>query len=230
MPTDFIPASDADLLSWGSNFSTIITGNPTSVGLTAAIATTLASKYSAYANALAAALAPETRGGSTVFAKDVARADLVAYCRLLARAIQGTLTVTNQQRYDLGLTVRAAEPTPIPAPAFAPGLDVLSTAGTTVRVRLHDTANPTRRGKPYGVAGAAVFSYVGAAAPVSLSEWKFEGNATRTRLDVLFPAETPPGAKVWLAAYWFNPRLQAGPACNPVGANVPGGGASAMAA
>src|SRR4051794_2282711 len=114
---DFIPSSDADLLAFGANFSTLITANPTSYGLSAPIATTLAAKQAAYAAALEAATNPSTRGGSTILAKDEARSDLVAYCREVARAVQGTMTVTNQQRYDLGLTVREAEPTPIPPPA-----------------------------------------------------------------------------------------------------------------
>src|SRR5687767_1028356 len=100
MAADFIPANDAAFDAWADNFSDRITANPTSYGLTAAIATTLAGKVTAYTNALATATNPATRGGSTILAKDLARADLEPYCRQLARAIQGTLTVTDQQRYD----------------------------------------------------------------------------------------------------------------------------------
>jgi hypothetical protein len=227
MATDFIPAADADLLAWSDNFSQMITATPTAFGLTAANATTLQTRQSAYATAFEAATDPATRGGSTVLAKDIARADLVSYCRALARAVQGTLTVTNQQRFDLGLTVRDTEPSPIPPPANAPGLDVVSVAGNSARIRLHDTANPSRRGKPLGVAGASVFSFVGAAAPAELSQWKFEGNTTRTTVIVDFPAQTPPGAKVWFTAFWFNPRAQGGPTTTPVGTNIPGGAAQA---
>jgi hypothetical protein len=28
---------------------------------------------------------------------------------------------------------------------------------------------------------------------------------------------------VWLTAFWFNGRKQSGPACAPVGTNLPGG-------
>ena len=227
MPTDFIPSGDQALRAFAENFSALITANPTSYGVTAAIATVLAGKYSAYETALAAATAPETRGGSTVLAKDIARLDLVSYCRAVARAVQGSMTVTNQQRYDLGLTVRDAEPTPIPPPAMAPGIIIGATSGNTGGLRLIDPANPTRRGKPPGVEGASVFSYVGASAPAELTDWTFEGNTTRTAVQVLFPATTPPGAKVWFTAFWYNPRAQRGPTATPVTANVPGGGAMA---
>src|SRR3954471_21610221 len=106
MTTDFIPRSDQDLEAWATNFSSLITAGPTAYGLTAAIATTLAGKVAVYSAALAAATNPATRGGATVLAKRTARGDLVAYCRQLARAIQGNLTVTDAQRYALGLTVR----------------------------------------------------------------------------------------------------------------------------
>ena len=105
-----------------------------------------------------------------------------------------------------------------------------SVRGRTASLRLHDAAQPTRRGKPLGVSGAAVFSYVGAAAPADLAAWTFEGNTSRTRVDVLFPTSVPAGATVWFTAYWFNERKQAGPACDAVSANLPGGSVSAIAA
>jgi hypothetical protein len=227
MTSDYLPSADADLLAWSANFSAKITATPTAYGLTAALATALAAKQTAYDTALAAATNPQTRGGSTVLAKDQARAELVQYCRQLARAIQGTLAVTDQQRYDLGLTVRGVVPTPIPAPASAPAIMLASVIGRTVSLRLIDPANPTRRGKPDYVDGAAVFSFVGAEAPTDLTDWKFEGNTTRTLMDVVFPTTVAPGTKVWLAAYWFNPRAQRGPACAPVACYVQYGGAMA---
>ena len=86
-----------------------------------------------------------------------------------------------------------------------------------------------RRGgaRRWGVDGASVFSFVGAAAPTDESAWKFEGNTTRTVVNVLFPNTVAAGAKVWFTAFWFNPRAQRGPASAPVGTNIPGGGAMA---
>lgn len=227
MPKDYIPSNDADLLAWGANFSSLISADPVSFGLSAAIATNLAGKQTAWANALEAATNPTTRGGSTVLAKDTQRADFVAYCRLLARAIQGTLTVTNQQRYDLGLTVRDTEPAPIPPPSASPGLDIIETVGNTVRIRLHDSTSTTRRGKPAGVAGAAIFAFAGPVAPTDEAGWVFQGNTTRTTFNVTFPPSTAPGSKVWLCAFWFNAKAQSGPSCMAVGVNLPGGASMA---
>jgi hypothetical protein len=142
-------------------------------------------------------------------------------------AIQGTLTVTNQQRTDLGLTVRDAEPTPLPVPGKA-GAEVISVSGQTVLVRIYDPLNPTRRGKPLGVAGATIVSYVGDEPSLNPAEWTFQGNTTRTKVQVAFPSTLTAGTKVWIAAFFFNPRGQSGQACDPVGTNLQGG--SLMAA
>jgi hypothetical protein len=228
MPKDFIPARDEEFADFVSNFSTLVTAAPTSYGLTAAIATTLSGKVSAFTSARTAATNPGTRGPATVLAKDIARRDLEGYVRQLARAVQGTLTVTDPQRQALGLTVRDKEPSPIPPPATAPQANIVSVNGNTVRVRLTDPAFPTKRGRPDGVDGAAIFSHVGEEAPNTEAEWTFEGNTTKTTIDVVFPPATAPGAKVWFTAFWFNPKAQSGPAATPVSTNIAGG--SAMAA
>lgn len=223
MGTNFIPSTDAGLLAWGLNYSTLVSANPVLYGLTAPIATTLAAKQAAYAAALTAATDPSTRGGATIFAKQTARKDLVAYCRLTARTIQGTITVTNAERYALGLTVRDVLPSPIPPPASAPDIDIISVSGRTVKIRLHDSTSSARRGRPPGVAGASLFSHVGPTPPAALSDWRFEGNVTRTTIGIVFDAEVANGATVWIAAFWFNAKTQAGPTSSPISTNVPGG-------
>jgi hypothetical protein len=225
--TDFIPRSDADLLAFALHYSSMITLAPTTYGLTTTIATTLAGKVTAYQTAYAAAVAANTRGPSTVFAKDEARIDLVAYIRQTAKQIQGTITVTNQQRQDLGLTVRSAA-SPIPPPAIAPSIDIISVSGNTVRIRIHAEGASPSRGLPGGVDGISIWSAVGATAPTVESDWDNQGLTTKTVVDITFPATVAPGAKVWFTAFYFNPRKQNGPAADPVGTNIAGG--SAMAA
>jgi hypothetical protein len=227
MANDYLPSSDEGLLTWVLPFSAKITAGPVPFGVTAAIATALAGKVSAYQDALAAATDPATRGGSTINAKNIAKDDLIEYVRQVARQIQGTMTVTDEQRYDLGLTVRDAEPSPVPPPAHAPQVVIENVNGRVVSFRLIDPENPTRRSKPAGVAGANVFSFVGENAPEDINDWVFEGNNTRTILDVTFPNTVALGAKVWITAAWYNPRGEAGPGCPPVSAHIQFGGALA---
>jgi hypothetical protein len=226
--TDFLPKREAELVTWSTNFDTRITATPTTFGLTAAQATAYGTLHDAFVTAYNAATNAGTNSASAIVTKNTAKAALIASARQLAGIIQKFPGTTNTMRSELGLTVKDAEPTPIPPPAVAPSVVVTSSSGNTVGLRLVDPANPTRRGKPAGVDGIAVFSYVGATAPTDEAGWKFEGNTSRTAVEVVFPGTTAPGAKVWFTAFYFNQRKQRGPSATPVGTNIAGG--SAMAA
>lgn len=222
MARSFYLGTDAELYTGSQNFSTKISASPTTYGLVAAQATAYAALNSAYAAAYLEAIDPETRTKGKVATKNQAKVNLKAMAADLAKIIDGTSTVTDEQKIDLGLNVRA-QPAPIPAPSEAPNLDLVERYGTTVGIRLHDGTG-SRRGKPAGVQGASVFSYVGATPPADVGDWKFEGNTTRTRFVVQFDAALPPGTVTWLTAFWYNPRALSGPGCTPVSAILAGGG------
>jgi hypothetical protein len=192
-----------------------------SFGLTPAQATAYAAVNSAFQAALTAATTPATRTRITIEQKNVARANLKSMAADLAKIIDGTSTVTDAQRIELGLSVRKT-PAPIPAPATSPDIDIVATTGRTVKIRLHDST-VIGRGRPEGVEGAAVFSYVGATPPADTADWKFEMNTSKMVEDVIFAPEVPNGALVWLTAFWIGTRMESGPACTPVSTNIPGG-------
>jgi hypothetical protein len=210
----FLPDKDTQLLAWSLNFKTLITAAPTTYGLTSTMATAYTALHTAFATALEAC-DPGVRNKSAVAAKNTARLNLKTSARDLAKLVEGTSTVTDAQKIELGLNVRAT-PTPIPAPTVAPDIDIVSVAGNIVKIRLHDAETPGKRGKPTNVAGATVFTYVGAAAPTELTAWKFEGNTTKTEIDIAFDASLAPGTVVWFTAFWRNPRDLSGPACAPM--------------
>ena len=225
--TDFIPSRESELVTWSTNFDKLITANPVIYGLDLAQAAAYAALHAAFVAAYQTASDPSTRTPSSIVSKNDAKDALIASARDLAGIAQNFPGITDVLRSDLGITVPDTEPTPIPAPSDPPGLDIVSAVARTVRLRLHDFNSSTSRGKPDGVAGAAVFSFVGDPAPVELEDWKFEGNTTRTSFDVEFDPEVPNGSMVWLTAFWFNPRAQSGPAAQPVSTNIPGGLAQA---
>jgi hypothetical protein len=41
---------------------------------------------------------------------------------------------------------------------------------------------------------------------------------------VVFPADAAPGARVWIAANWFNYAKQTGATCFPISTTLQGGG------
>ena len=224
---DFIPGREPELVTWSTNFDQKINAAAVSYGLTVAQASAYTAKHTAWLSSYQAANNPDTRSPSKVIAKDSAKTALISEARMLARIVQATPTVTPEQKSDLGLTVRDVEPSPQPIPPFAPTVVALSSTGYTARVRMIDPNNPTKRGKPDFVDGIAVFSFVGDEAPTTEAAWKFEGNMTRTTVDVQFPSTTASGAKVWFTAFYFNEKKQSGPAATPVSINLPGGGAMA---
>lgn len=223
---NFFPSKDSDLVLWGQNFSTRITATPAPFGLTAPQCTAFAGYLSAFSTALAAC-APDVRSKSAVTAKNAARDVLKFNAKLLANIINGQATVTDAQKQQLGLNVRQ-QPRPIPTPDTAPVIEVVSVSAWTVKIKLKSTGSG--RGKPAGVSGANVFSYVGPTPPASPTDFKYEGMTGRTEIEVAFATDLPAGTKVWLTAFWFNGRKQSGPACSPVSSNLLGSGTISMAA
>jgi hypothetical protein len=230
MANGFPPAREADLVTFSLNFKTKITASPTTYSLTAAQATSYGTLHDAFVASYTTATDPATRSPMNIAEKDDKKLALVENLRLLAGIVQRAPGTTNPMRIDLGLPTRNFEPAPVPPPADPPQVAVRSVNGRTAHLRLEDVANPSRRGKPAGVFGAAVFSHVGATPPAELADWKFEGNTGRTKFEVNFPSDTPAGATVWFTAFWFNQRKESGPPCDPICTNLPGGSVSSMAA
>lgn len=226
LTTDYLPRREADLVQWSANFIARVSTEFASVGLTGAQATAYGALHTSFVDAWTAANEPITRTPAAIQTKNTAKEALVrgpGGIRELVGIVQKFPGTTDTERVELGLTVRDTDPSPIPVPSAAPGLDVVSAVGRTVKVRLHNAESPTSRAKPAGVQGASLYSFVGEQAPEDIDAWKYEGSTTRTVFDVIFPADLPNGALVWLTAYWTNPRLEAGPPCNPVSVIVPGG-------
>ena len=115
MATHFIPSREADLVTWSTNFNTLIVATPTAFGLVAGQATTYTGLHTAFVDAYQAAKDPGTRTPASIVTKNDARRALVANARLLARIIQATPSVTDTQRAELGLSVRG-EPAPVGNP------------------------------------------------------------------------------------------------------------------
>src|SRR5256885_14182776 len=142
--TNFLPTREPELVTWIGTFKGLIIANPTTYGLVAGQATTYGTLATSYINAYNVANADATRSPSNIIGKDNAKRLVIANTRLLAGIIQKFPGTTDQMRSDLGLTVPSAR-TPIPPPAISPDIDILSVSGNTVKIRIHDPVNTTRR-------------------------------------------------------------------------------------
>lgn len=225
MPRHWIPSKEAELITLSSDFSTAINSDPTAYGLDLTIAGDFATLNTAWVNAYNAAVNPTTRGPLTIQLKNDAKEAMLAQLRALGMQIQNRVATTNEQRITLGLTVPDPDPSPVPIPDTKPGIEIVRVSARTVTLRLKDVGNPDRRGKPDGVIGATILSYIGTSPPAQedIAAWKFEQNIGRIiDVDVTFPPDVESGSTVWFTSFWFNTRKDSGPATDPISTQIQG--------
>jgi len=206
VPNEFLPATDGALVDWSRNFGQIISADPHTLGLSEVDAQTYQSLHQQLAAAVLAC-APQIRTMGLTAHKNAVRAELKALARRLVKLINGQADVSDQQRIELGLSVRS-RPKRATVPDEAPILKIRAVQGNRATVSL---SSETHRAKPPGVIGATLFRFVGDQPPASMDAWQFAGNFGRSTITCIFPTSVPGGALVWLRACWLNSRLQNGP-------------------
>lgn len=225
---DFLPARDADLIAWSANFRDHIVADASAFGLSQQQSDDYSVLHDAYSARYSAATNPSLNSKAAIGAKNNAKKALKAEARKLARIVQATPSVTDDQRRQLQLTVPDPHMTAIARPGDPPILTMLPSLGRTVRIRLRDKSSPDRLGRPLGTAGAVIMSYTGqlpgAAGKnepaTSMANWTFRGIATRRIFVVNLDADVPAGSKVWITAMWFNTRGQLGTPSAPQSVRV----------
>lgn len=219
---DYIGKTDAQVLAFCSNFGTIITGAPLVYNLTVQDCTNYQSKVSDFDVKLQAATNPTTRGKRTIFEKQEAKKVLVALTRQYAQQINKMVTITNDQRLALGITIASDERHPVPQPDTEPFIKIVNSLGRRVTIELCQSAN--KRGRPPQTAAATVVAYIGDELPQSFLEWKFMLNTSKTTVELDFGASET-AQTVWISAFWTNSRSQSGPAALPISIHLPASGA-----
>ena len=213
-----IPTKQSLLVPYVVNFSDRITATPGAFDCDAGDATALSAVVDPYVAAATPLLVPENRSRPGTAARRAAQAAMMPVLRALYLRVQSSLAVTDANKVLLGVTMKSA-PSPVPVPGTWPGMDILSTVGRKVKVRLHDDSGDGKRAKPPGVVGAVVASYYGPN-PQDPSLYKWEGSTNRSIFEVEFPASVAPGTVVYLSAMWLNAKNQNGPACPPVATTI----------
>ena len=192
MAASFFTGTDAELYAGSESFSTKINATPTAYGLTAPQATAYAALNAAYAAAYMAALDPETRTKGQVAAKNSARELLRISASNLAKIIDGTPTVTPQQKIDLGLNVRKI-PEPVGPPGTPTSFKVELLADGSVKFKWKCANPPGATGTQYqvwrriGTAGAFTFlggtgmkQFTDPTIPAGSSQVTYQIQATRS--------------------------------------------------
>jgi hypothetical protein len=212
-----VPTLDAPLAEWSTNFNTRGVAAPADFSLTAAQMTQYTALHTAYISAYNESKAQGSRSKALVVAKDDAKRDLLSYARELYGFIQSSLSVTNENKTLIGVTVRDNVPSPVPAPALAPILLVATVIGRIVRYHVRDAQNQSGRARPVNARGVLILTYVGENPPASTSGgWTIQGETGKTTAVVEYPDTVAPGEKCWATAMWVGTRGEFSPACTPL--------------
>ena len=227
MAASFLQMTDKEFLLWSGNVATLTTATPAVFGASVAQAALFSTAQATFSAAMAALSNPNTQTPVWVAAKNTARKALLAQAKAVVAIADTTITVTPAQRAQLGIPPKLA-PTPVPQPGTSPIISIVSMLGLVVKLQLVDSVSK-KKTKPPGVVNAIIFSYVGPTPPADMSNWKYQGIATKPIVNVNFPIGTPAGSLVWFAAFWSNAKGESGIPSQPVSANIPGGGVSMAA-
>jgi hypothetical protein len=216
---DYIPSTDADLVTWSDNFNTVIGTGYASYGLSSGQAAAYSTLNTAYANAYADAINPGTRTATTVAAKDTARNSLVAYARQLGQIARKYPGITDELLADAGLTVPDPIPSPIAAPTTSPVLTLQQSTSLTQVLKFKDSVLVNPRSKPAGATAMQLFRKIGTAAPASVADCEFVGNFSRSPMQIDFG-----GADALKNAYyiarWVTARGLVGPPSGTLTATI----------
>jgi hypothetical protein len=221
----YIPVTDAALRDWLTNFSALLTADPTRYGLDASDATVIAGHAAAYASAYQAVQAPSTRTSTGVAQKDAVKASAVASVRVYAQMIKANAGVSNDDKIALGVHVNDPTPSPIPAPASAPMLMIVSAFSGVHHLRYADENTPAARRKPHGVLQLQLNAVIAPAPAVDPGESRFVGLYTKQPVLV----EHEPASAGLTATYfarWVTRTGKTGPWSLPESMTVAFGGAA----
>lgn len=221
MPS-YIPARLENYESFARNLYDKLTADAAAYGTTDDAIIPFAAAYEVFAAAFAKANDPATRTRPVIAGRDTARDQLTEQIRPLVATLQASPVMTDEKREELEITIRDNTPTPVPVPTEQPKLLIEPPLATTIHFKVANADG--KRARPEGATGTLVYTYLGDVAPTDTTQWQFRGLSTKYKNELSFPADTPPGSRVFLSACWVNRRGETGPLSHPINFNLPGGG------
>jgi hypothetical protein len=218
---DYIPSGDAEFDTYQQSFITYAAANTVAIGLVPGNITSLttaqtawAAAYTAHNAAVAAALAARST-------KDLARQDLQDTIRVMAKKVQATTTVTDAQRFALGITVADTIASPVGAPVSRPVVSADTSQRLEITLDWRDIATPTSKAKPVGTIGAEIYMKLDGPAPMSIQDCDFVALDTKAPYKVAFEGGDG-GKTAYFMLRWVNTKGEPGPISETVAATVPG--------
>jgi hypothetical protein len=217
--SDFIPASDADALTWMQTFAAGISASVATYDLVAADATAIDTAVDAFAAAFAVSSNPATRTPVTINLKEVARDTAEAVCRQYAAQIKVNAGVSDANKIAIGVRPVNTGRTPVPVPSTSPLLNIVMATPGVLVARYADSATPDSGAKPAGATNLQLFVATGTAAAVDPAAADFVGAFTRNPIELPFAAADD-GKVATLFGRWATRTGEVGPWSLPVSMRI----------
>lgn len=218
----YIPTKDVLLDTWSANFSTLITANPATYGLTAADATAIAAVVASWHAAYLLVTSSSTKTAATVSAKDTQKQLLLATCRPYAIIISLNAGVSSANKIAVGVNPRTSVPVPIAQPVTMPVLSINPLGPLTHAVRYRDSlASPSVKSKPYGAIGMQLFGLASATPITNPNLLLYMLDSGKSPFSVTL-ASGDVGKQQYYAGRWITRRGLVGPWSSIVNATVNG--------
>jgi hypothetical protein len=210
MSTPYIPTKDNEFSVWSANFALVLSTAYAAYGLAASDATAISAADATWQAAYAVATTEATRTKVTVAAKDLARNQCKALERGYANVIQANSGITQDQKADLGLTIRDTTKSPIPAPTTSPILTIVGATPGQLTVRYADQNTPSARKKPVGAIALQLFAATSATVISDPSTLPLKASVTRNPVGLDFVSGDA-GKTAYIAGRWITRRGLVGP-------------------
>ncbi len=216
-----IPAADAEFDAFQANAYAKISGDLAGYGLVAGDLTPVTTAKTAWDASYPAAVTAKAAAQAAVALKDTDRATFDAALRTLFAKIYANGVAGGDQLEAAGMPVRDTTPTAVPVPTTRPVMIIDTSARFRHTVGFADEGTPTKKAKPFGVAGCELRYFVGATAPVDPDDFTFATIDTSTPYLLEFGPAQGGSMGHWVAR-WVNTRGEAGPWSDVVSATIPG--------
>ncbi|MGH7214631.1 MAG: hypothetical protein ACREIT_07705, partial [Tepidisphaeraceae bacterium] len=150
MANGYMPRKDAAARAWLINFAQQLGERPGAYKATQQEADVVRDAVEAFVKALRLAVSPDTRTSLAVLRKDERRQAAELACRPIYLRVKFDPTISNEDKFSLGVRLVNPSRTRIGAPDSAPVLRLAGLSFSGHSIGFADAISPTRRGKPFG--------------------------------------------------------------------------------
>lgn len=220
MPS-YIPRADDAFNAFMTHAYTTINGDLAGYGLVAGDMTAATTAKTAWDASYPAAVTAKADAQAAVALKDTDRAAYEDAMRQVFAKVYAAGIADGSALEGAGMPVRDTTPTDVPTPTTRPILIIDTSQRFRHTVSFADEGTPTKKAKPFGVAGCELRVTIGATPPVDPDDFTFVAIDTNTPYMNEFDGVDGGSMAHWVAR-WVNTRGAAGPWSDVVSATIPG--------